>query len=126
MHRYSTIVYSGFSHFCFWQCSDNKLTGNFPVQLAPPIIFFTFGRGASPASAGPSCPEGPAADEGAGLLGLGSLSEFEKTMKLSSPVVVAGEGFFAPWPLPGLGPFDCGFLTIFGHYQIMMMLLHVA
>jgi hypothetical protein len=32
-----TIVYSGFSHFCFWQCSDSRLTGNLPVHEAPPI-----------------------------------------------------------------------------------------
>jgi hypothetical protein len=38
-----TIVYSGFSHFCFWQCSDSRLTGSFPVHDEPPIISLTVG-----------------------------------------------------------------------------------
>ena len=32
-----TIVYSGFAHFCFWQCSESMLTGSLPVHDAPPI-----------------------------------------------------------------------------------------
>jgi len=112
-----TMVYSGFSHFCFWQCSESIFTGSFPVHDAPPISFFTSGLfGASPARAGPSWAEGPPADDppllGTGFLGLGSLSEFEKTMKLSSPPAVGGEGFFAPPPPPGFPPFACPFLTI--------------
>lgn len=95
------------------------LTGNFPVQDAPPINFLTSGLlGASPASAGPSWLEDPVADDAADFLGLGSLSEFEKTMKLSSPaVVVAAEGFFAPPPPPGLPPFACAFFAIFEIYR---------
>lgn len=38
-----TIVYSGFSHFCFWQCSASILTGSFPVHDAPPMTSFTEG-----------------------------------------------------------------------------------
>lgn len=37
------MLYSGFSHFCFWQCSDSILTGNLPVHDAPPITSFTDG-----------------------------------------------------------------------------------
>lgn len=94
-------------------------TGNFPVHDAPPINFLTSGLlGASPSIAsGPDGPpEGPAALELDAFLGLESLSEFEKTMKLSSPPVVAGDGFFAP-PPPGLPPFAWPFLTIFGQTE---------
>lgn len=38
-----TMLYSGFSHFCFWQCSANILTGSFPVHDAPPMTSFTDG-----------------------------------------------------------------------------------
>ena len=31
------IVYSGFAHRCFWQCSESRFTGNLPVHDAPPI-----------------------------------------------------------------------------------------
>ena len=59
-------------------------------------------------------------------MGLGSLSEFEKTMKLSSPVVVAGDAFLlAPPPPPGLGPFGCPFLAIFGHETMRQSMVHV-
>jgi hypothetical protein len=72
------------------------LTGNFPVQEAPPINFLTSGLlGASPRRSGPSFPDGPA-DERGGFFDLGSLSELEKTIKLSSPVFVAGEGLEEP------------------------------
>lgn len=37
------MLYSGFSHFCFWQCSDSILTGNLPVHDAPPMTSFTDG-----------------------------------------------------------------------------------
>jgi hypothetical protein len=48
-------------------------------------------------------------------------------MKLSSPVFVAGDGFGfdAPWPPPGLPPFDCPFLTIFGQNKRYKEVLHV-
>lgn len=92
-----TIVYSGFSHFCFWQCSESRFTGSLPVQDAPPINFLTSGLlGASSRSAGPSLPDEPAAEEWADLFGLGSLSELEKTMKLSSAAGVVEEDLLAP------------------------------
>jgi hypothetical protein len=105
-------------------------TGSFPVHDAPPINFFTSGLfGASPASAGPSWPEGPAADVPeslfAGLLGLGSLSELEKTIKLSSAPIVAGDGFLAPPPPPGFPPFACPFLTIVGRNAMQGVIIHV-
>lgn len=37
------MLYSGFSHFCFWQCSASILTGSFPVHDAPPMTSFTDG-----------------------------------------------------------------------------------
>ncbi len=51
--RNNTIVYSGFSHFCFWQCSDSRLTGSLPVHDAPPISVRVSGRftNVSPAAA---------------------------------------------------------------------------
>jgi hypothetical protein len=100
-------------------------TGNFPVHDAPPISFLTSGRfGASPARAGPSWADGPAAPFSGCFFGLGSLSEFEKTMKLSSPAV-AGDGFFAPPPPPGFPPFACPFLTILGQIQTVSIVIHV-
>jgi hypothetical protein len=58
-------------------------------------------------------------------LGLGSLSELEKTIKLSSAPVVAKEGFLAPPPPPGFPPFACPFLTIVGHNAIQGVIIHV-
>lgn len=123
-----TIVYSGFSHLCFWQCSDSIFTGNFPVHDAPPIIFLTSGLlGVSPSKAGPST---PLADDGpllfAGLFGFGSLSEFENTIKLSSPFVVVGEGFLAPPPPPGFPPFAWPFLTILSQLLDLQKDVHVV
>ena len=46
--KHNTIVYSGFSHRCLWQCSDSILIGNFPVQEAPPIRVLAVGRFVSP------------------------------------------------------------------------------
>lgn len=43
-----TMLYSGFSHFCFWQCSASMFTGSFPVHDAPPITSFTEGFFGSP------------------------------------------------------------------------------
>lgn len=37
------MVYSGFVHFCFWQCSESMLTGSLPVHDAPPINFLVSG-----------------------------------------------------------------------------------
>lgn len=52
-HDLLTIVYSGFSHFCFWQCSESILTGSLPVHEAPPITSFTLGFfGSSEVAAG--------------------------------------------------------------------------
>lgn len=101
------------------------LTGNFPVHDAPPINFLTSGLlGASPRGSGPLLPDVPPV-VGGSLLGFGSLSEFEKTMKLSSPDFVAGEGLDAPWPPAGLPPFDCPFLTIAGQNKAYKGVLHV-
>ena len=46
-HMWITMLYSGFSHFCFWQCSDNRLTGSLPVHEWPPMICLTVGLGAA-------------------------------------------------------------------------------
>jgi hypothetical protein len=123
---FHTIVYSGFSHFCFWQCSESIFTGNFPVHDAPPINFLTSGLfGASPSRSGPFWPEVPAADA-VDFFGLGSLSEFEKTIKLSSAPVEAGEDLFAPCPPPGFPPFACPFFTIFNLNMMFSVVIHVA
>lgn len=119
-------MYSGFSHLCFWQCSESIFTGSFPVHDAPPINFLTSGLlGASPASAGPPISDGPPAPCG-GLRGFGSLSEFEKTMKLSSGPVVGGACFLDPPPPPGFPPFVCPFLTIFGQIREPIVALHIT
>lgn len=99
------------------------LTGSFPVHDAPPISCFAVGfLGASPRIASGSTDFEELSPVGC-LLGFGSLSEFVKMMKLLSSVPVAGEGFFPP-PAPGLAPFDCPFLTIFGQSNVQGLSIH--
>ena len=104
------VVYSGFSHFCFWQCSDNRLTGSFPVHDAPPIKVFASGLlGPSPANADPST---VAAEE------LPEVPCFEKTLELSPPREDTCDEFLPPLPPPGLPPFFTIFDTLkVGYWQ---------
>ena len=104
------MVYSGFSHFCFWQCSDSRLTGSLPVHEAPPIRVLVSGLLEASAAALLAAPvavfTAPADPNLAGALDLALVSsldlplEFVKTIKLSS---------VSPCGLGGLGG---GFLPI--------------
>ena len=89
------------------------LTGNFPVQLAPPMSFLVSGflgsSGASFASAAafplPLAFEASSGFDASFFLDFESFFELEKTMKLvSSPPLAAGAGFF-DGPLEGFGIF---------------------
>lgn len=111
-----TMVYSGFSHFCFWQCSDSILTGSLPVHEGPPISFFTSGLlGTSPINLDLSRPAELATHDEEFWFCLRSFSEFEKTMKLSL-ALLGVFCFGAAFPRPGFLLLTWPpFLTIFGH-----------
>ncbi len=81
-----TVSYSGLSHFCFWQCSDRRLTGSFPVHDEPPMICFTVGLG-GPSGVSPGADEeaGWAEADGPAFFGLLSLVELVKTMNHLQP-----------------------------------------
>ena len=87
-----TIVYSGFAHFCFWQCSESMFTGSLPVHEAPPINvlvsgFFGASLSAPWAFAAPfESGSGPTSPFFAFFFGLGS----PKMTLLSSPFGIGG------------------------------------
>lgn len=105
-----TVSYSGLSHFCFWQCSESRLTGSFPVHDAPPIICLTVGLGGPAASLLASSDRPLSEFDGPLRDFLGSLVELVKT--ILSPKSCS----FVPDPDPPALSFP--FLTILNLYRV--------